>query len=323
MFSSLLPSPKHCTCETIKVKLPKAEQKSTALVVPFSDSNSDKKVTRSTGSRNTLAELHLDAHGLLDYGRTIASVNGDAAVQASYEDTIPLKIRYPNLRHHFPRYTLETCPDDSLATCVAETREMIEKILLKAENGDVTTNQPTLVTFTPNTLTESDPRGRTLEISNYKEDPMLPPKFKLRKNREKEPLPPPPILKSAPTEKITKEVKDKWHIPSAVSNWKNNQGFAIALDKRVHAASGGSANDGPAFNIEKFGQLSLALESADKDARAQLAERNAQRKQLALKEQADKERQLKELLERSRHSSGKRGGTGYDYDRGSKRYRST
>ncbi|OBA24210.1 hypothetical protein METBIDRAFT_35647 [Metschnikowia bicuspidata var. bicuspidata NRRL YB-4993] len=320
MFSSLLPKPKHCSYDTIKVMLPKASQASSALVVPFSNTDSHKKVTNLHSSGNALGEVFVDANGFVDVGKTLASIDGDGGVQTSYDDTIPLKVKYPNLRHHFPRYTLENCPDDSLATCVAETKKVIDDILFKAENGEVSTDEPTFVTFTPSSLTENDARGRTLEIRNFKEDPLLPPKFKLRKNREKEPLPPPPILKAAPTEKITKEIKDKWHIPSAVSNWKNNQGFAIALDKRVHAASGGSASEGPSINIEKFGQLSLALENADKQARSELAARNEQRKQIALKEQAEKEKKLKELLDRSRRHSGKRTGNSHDYD-GAKRYR--
>lgn len=323
MLSSLLPAPKHCTHPTIKVVLPKPTKKSAALMVSDSTPNISTTVPNLLASNGTLTQLHIGSNGLVDFGKTIASAGGDIAVQTSYEDTVPLKVRFPNLRHHFPRYTLETCPDDSLRNCVAETQKVIAEILARAENNDPSSTEPTLVTFTPNSLQETDGRGRTLEIRNYKEDPMLPPKFKLRKNREKEPSPPPPILKAAPTEKITKDIKDKWHIPSAVSNWKNNQGFTIALDKRVNAASGGSIDQGPSINIEKFGQLSLALESADKMARDELALRNEQRKQIAFKEQAEKEKRLKELLDRSSRQSGKRGGDSYDHDYNRKKYRGT
>ena len=318
MFSSLLPKPKHCSHETIKVVLPKPTGAFNALIVPSSGTENDPKMIQLAHSGKKLSQIHVDETGVADIGRTIASASGNTAVQLSYEDTVPLKVKYPNLRHHFPRYTLETCPDDSLAVCVAETRKFIDDLLLKSQGGDAPGPEPTLVTYTPNSLSDGDNRGRTLEIRNYKEDPLLPPKFKLRKNRENEPSPPPPILKSAPTEKITKDVKDKWHIPSAVSNWKNNQGFAISLDKRVHAASGGSSAQGPDLNIEKFTALSLALESADKQAREELALRNEHRKQLAIREQAEKEKQLKALLDKSRQA---KRNIDYDHDHTRKRYR--
>ncbi|GEQ72227.1 hypothetical protein JCM33374_g5914 [Metschnikowia sp. JCM 33374] len=330
MLSSLLPAPKHCTHTTIKVVLPHTKKVSTALIVPASPDalvlDSGSSSVSQPPQNSTVAPIHLDETGSVDFAKTIAKASAHGDVQTSYEDTIPLKVRFPNLRHHFPRYTLATCPDDSLARCVEETKTVIDGLLFKAEGGEVASSEASYVKFTPSTLSATEDeasRGRTLEIRNYKEDPMLPPKFKLRKNREKEPSPPPPILKTAPTEKITKDIKDKWHIPSAVSNWKNNQGFAISLDKRVHAASGGSVDQGPSINIEKFSSLSSALENADRAARDELSARNEQRKQLALREQAEKEKRLQELLAKSRRQNGKRPGEGYhqDSDQSRKKYR--
>lgn len=176
-----------------------------------------------------------------------------------------------------------------------ETREFVGKLLAKAEGIEEKSAGATVVELQPQGMDDGDDsegRGRTVEIRDYQEDPMLPPKFKLRKNRHKNPSPPPPVLRAAPTEKMSKETKDKWKIPSAVSNWKNNQGFAISLGKRVVAASGGSVAAGHSINVEKFGQLLLALENADKEAREEIRIRNEQRKH-------QQQQHLQELLLRS------------------------
>lgn len=297
MFSSLLPKPKNAAHETIRVVFPK-NKKSSKVFMP--SLKSETAVVAHPGSSRTLAELHIHLNGSLNYAKSVVLASGGSkSVQASYEDTVPLKVRYPNLKHHFPRYTLETCPDDSLKTCVEETKEVILKLLAPEEKE----TGPSFVTYTAN----DEERGRTIEIRNYQEDPMLPPKFKLRKNRHKNPSPPPPILQSAPKQKVTKELKDKWSIPSAVSNWKNNEGFAISLDKRMMAANGGHDQAAASLNLEKFGLLSQALEDADKQAREEISIRNEKRKEMAIREQKEKERQLRELVERTRKQR-KRGG---------------
>lgn len=275
MFSSLLPKPQHCSVASVKIILPQKSVKvSDALLVP-------------APKEQPLINLQ---QTIVEYGKPLDpdSLN---TPQGSHEDTVPLKVRFPNLKHHFPRYTIDTAPDGSLAACVEESRQIVDKLLGK---GDATAPLPSSVVISTNGETKS------ADIATYKEDPMLPPKFKLRKNREKPPSPPPPVLKAAPAEKVTKEVKDKWHIPAAVSNWKNNQGFTLDLNKRVMAASGGSAPTGLEINYENFTLLASALERADKSAREEIAVRNEQRKEMALKEQQEKERQLKELVEKTR-----------------------
>ncbi|SGZ50650.1 CIC11C00000002043 [Sungouiella intermedia] len=294
MISSLLPKPKHATISTIAVVLPKAKTASTALLPNIQN------------VPNIVNVASLDASNPHEYSKAVVDVSGNkAASQTSYEDSIPLKERYPNLKHHFPRYTLQTCPDDSLQQCLDETRKVVNMLIAHAEGIEEKKDDVDVVELSTGGLSDEG-RGRTVEIRNYQEDPMLPPKFKLRKNRHKNPSPPPPILKAAPAEKITKEIKDKWKIPSAVSNWKNNQGFAISLGKRVVAASGGSLGAESSINVEKFGQLSQALEQADRQAREDISIRNEQRKLAAIREQEEKQKKLKSLVEKSREATGSR-----------------
>lgn len=321
MFSSLLPKPKHAAHNTIPVLFTESKASSNILMPTASRLSEQTSIIPhpNSSAQKTLAELHLDLNGSLNYAKSVVLASGGTkSVQASYEDTIPLKVKYPNLKHHFPRYTLHNCPDSSLATCLEDTRLVVEKLLAQKEGIEEKENGPTFLTYTPTSL-DDDERGRTIEIRNYKEDPMLPPKFKLRKNRHKNPSPPPPILRSAPKEKVTKEMKDKWSIPSAVSNWKNNQGFAISLEKRMMAASGGKIDTGKSINLEKFGLLSQALEAADQQAREEIRIRNEKRQELAIQEQREKELQLKELVERNRQDKHRNKRSHDDYSDNRKR----
>lgn len=260
MFSSLLPPPKHSGS------------------------------VRVAGLENELKKMpNLDM--VQDY------TDVEPQTSALYEDTIPLMEQFPNLKHNFPRYTLQNCPDESLKSVVESTRDFIHKLL----NPVSTQAETGTATMTPVSITEENMQ-RTVEVSTYKEDPMLPPKFKLRKNRAAPPPPPPPILKQAPP--VTKEMKDQWHIPLAVSNWKNQRGFALSLEKRIMASKGGGgADETPTFNVEGFSSLSLALSKAEKQAREDIRIRNEKQTQLALEEKERKTQQLKELVEKNRREN--------------------
>lgn len=290
MFSSKLPTPVHSNQKSIKVNLPKQQTQSSALLVTSKTSTSTQKQDDPQLSKSQ------------DYSRSvIEATGGPAYAQISYEDTIPLKKKFPRMKHHFPRYTLDTCPDSSIKDCLEGTREVVQRLLAQQLGTEVETPQDETVTYIPPSLDEDENiRGRTVQVTTRQEDPMLPPKHKLRKNRHQNPSPPPPLLKKAPTEKITKEVKEKWAIPSVVSNWNNNKGFSISLRKRQEAASGGQVSENSNINIEKFSLLALALENADQQARDDIKVRNEERQKLAQQEQLEKERKLKELVSKTR-----------------------
>ncbi|CAK7894639.1 pre-mRNA-processing protein 45 [[Candida] anglica] len=312
MFSSLLPAPKYSVGKKIpQINVP--SKSSSKALLSWTSQNSNELIVQNTNTTRTIANLHMNKDGSLNYSQTIsAAANPGRQTQTSYEDTIPLKVRYPNLKHHFPKPSSD---DEELQECIEETRDAINKILsskLGVESKDKSEvsyyKYKTNEIINPNN-NEEEGRGRerVLQIRDLQEDPMLPPKFKLRKNRHKEPSPPPPILKKTATKPLSKEEQQKWNIPAAISNWKNNQGFTISLDKRMLAANGGSSEDtSDALNIEKFGSLSSALEDADKQAREEITIRNQLMKELAIKEQQEKEQKLKELAEISRMERSKR-----------------
>lgn len=311
MFSSLLPKPKHTTIETVRITLPKNTESTAILpVLDLASTSTTVLIIPRDGPHNAIDKLHYNSDGTIDFSKTLQLTPGSSA-QSTYEDTIPLKVRFPRLKHHFPSYTLENCPDDSLRRCVEETREVFDRLLARASGSLETASDATVQGYTSTILLDQE--VKTILITNLKEDPMLPPKHKLLNNREGKPAPPPPVLKAQPTEKITKEIKDKWHIPSSVSNWKNNQGFTIALDKRVNAASGGAASKGTEFNFENFSKLSLALETADAQARKELEAKHELRKNTATLERAKNDKSLKLLLDQARQR--KRSAEEDDYSR--------
>ncbi|CUM62619.1 uncharacterized protein PRCAT00000173001 [Priceomyces carsonii] len=328
MFSSVLPRPENAEYNTslrqrFKSLKNEIKQKQPAQVAgPIERMHLTR---RNDAPEGTVTELLLNPDGSINYSSTLASQYSSSTreVQASYEDSVPLKLKFPHLKHHFPRYDLESCPDESLKNCVEDTRSAITKILNSKlgvkDNKDDRNNKVSYIKYSTNDIlhdNESDTsREKLVEVRNYQEDPMLPPKFKLRKNRHRPPSPPPPILKQNESEtKLTKEEREKWKIPSAVSNWKNNQGFTISLDKRFSATGSGLGPDEAKLNVQKFGDLSQALESADNQAREEIKIRNEMRRDLALKEQREKEIKMKELAELTRSERyGKRKETSNDH----------
>ena len=83
------------------------------------------------------------------------------------------------------------------------------------------------------------------------EDPLEPPRFKHKKIPRGPPSPPPPVLRSPPRKATAQEQKE-WMIPPCISNWKNNKGYTIPLDKRLAA-------DGRGLQDVSNSLLSLAL----------------------------------------------------------------
>ncbi|EDO15100.1 hypothetical protein Kpol_1071p7 [Vanderwaltozyma polyspora DSM 70294] len=142
---------------------------------------------------------------------------------------------------------------------------------------------------------------RVITITQHAQDPLQPVTFKAKK------VVAPPVESTqvpifhktdanvAESKKISDEEREKWNIPSAVSNWKNPKGYAIALDKRVN--SGATVETDAS---KKFSELSSALEIADREAREELKMKAEAKKQLAEQELQEKEMKLRILSNRAR-----------------------
>lgn len=99
-----------------------------------------------------------------------------------------------------------------------------------------------MVRAEPHCTRRPNPNSRnTLSQMEVVEDPLEPPRFKGKKVPRGPPSPPPPVLRSPPR-KVTAQEQKEWMIPPCVSNWKNNKGYTIPLDKRL-AADGRGLQD--------------------------------------------------------------------------------
>lgn len=306
MFSSLLPRPKH------------------------SNYNPDLHYRTSPHSNHQINNT--DTTQVIIHPSTVTTIDSIRDIittsTTTYDATIPLKVSFPNLNHNFPR------PPPDVAV-IAETRAIFAA-LLEAKLGTQKKDQTTYINYKDTTTTHevggdnnavktvpaafaadatAEDHGKIIKIETMQEDPLLPPKHKLRKNRHErhdQEQEVGPILK--PSAKVTKEDRQKWNIPAAISNWKNNSGFTIALDKRVIGVGGGGASvsgdgggdgDGNAasaelLNVEKFSALNQALNTAEVQARQDITRRNELRQQLELNEKRQREEKIREIANRNK-----------------------
>jgi SNW domain-containing protein 1 len=127
-------------------------------------------------------------------------------------------------------------------------------------------------------------------------DPLEPPKFKHKKIPMGPSSPPVPVLHS-PTKKLTKDERDQWRIPPCISNWKNNKGYMIPLDKRV--ASDGRGLQEIIIN-DAHAKVAQALYSAENNARELVSKKTALRQKYLLAEQEKKEEELRKTAQEAR-----------------------
>ena len=143
---------------------------------------------------------------------------------------------------------MERPSEEDIATTTEKTRLALEKLV----NGKIKAAQPKnvpgtggksqFVRYTPGQGQDGGPlKQRVIKITEVIEDPLEPPRFKHKKIPRGPPSPPAPVLRSPPRKASAQEQKE-WMIPPCISNWKNNKGFTIPLDKRL-AADGRGLQD--------------------------------------------------------------------------------
>ena len=138
--------------------------------------------------------------------------------------------------------------------------------------------------------------GRIVKMQDMPVDPLEPPKFKHIKVPRGSGSPPAPVMHSPPRKLSAEEQRD-WKIPPCVSNWKNNAGHTIPLDKRLAADGRGlqevQINDG-------FAKFSEALYIAENKARNAVETRAKMQRELLSREKERKEAELRELAMNAR-----------------------
>ncbi|CCH47122.1 Puff-specific protein Bx42 [Wickerhamomyces ciferrii] len=227
--------------------------------------------------------------------------NKERAIQSTLEDVIPLKQRQKNISLAKPSQL-------EIDETTERTRKALDEILQKKLGKSIKTNShknPEYIRYTSSNILDNNPTSsRIIKIVDAQEDPMAPIKFKQKKNIARPSSPPAPVL-HAPTRKATAEEQKQWYIPPAISNWKNPNGFTIALDKRLAVDGRDPNRDDTQGEINSnFLNLANALDDADKKAREDIKLRNAMKKKIAEKETREKEERLRILAQKAREEKG-------------------
>jgi SNW domain-containing protein 1 len=193
-------------------------------------------------------------------------------------------------------------PDDE---AINETTERTRLALEKITHGKIKATQPkhvpksdneaTYVRYTPANQ-GAEGQQRIIRVTEVQEDPLEPARFKHKKIPRGPAEPPPPVMHSPPRKVTAQEQKD-WMIPPCISNWKNNKGYTISLDKRL--ASDGRGLQDVHIN-DNFAKFSEALYVADNHAREEVRARAQMQQLLAQKEKTQKEENLRLLAQKAR-----------------------
>jgi len=202
---------------------------------------------KKASSGNTLA-LQVDADGNVRYDAIAhQGQRPDKFIQSQFKDLVPLAQR-KDLEDKDK--IMERPSEEEVQETAEKTKAALEKIV----NGKIKAAQPknvaagaqgksSYIRYTPGQQ-GNDAQGlkqRIIKMTDVSEDPLEPPRFKHKKIPRGPPSPPPPVLRSPPRKATAAEQKE-WMIPPCISNWKNNKGFTIPLDKRL-AADGRGLQD--------------------------------------------------------------------------------
>nr|POE86583.1 pre-mrna-processing protein 45 [Quercus suber] len=249
---------------------------------------------------NALA-IQIDGDGKVRYDAIARRGHNDKRViHASFKDLIPLR-----QRADVGEISLERPSEEEEQATKERTEKALQTLVAgtlaaqKPKNVKGTTRpEPTFVRYTPaNQMGDnSKKQDRIMKIVQRQQDPMEPPKHKIKKVPRGPPSPPPPVMHSPPR-KLTVEDQEAWRIPPPVSNWKNPKGYTVPLDKRL-AADGRGLHD-VTIN-DKFAQFSEAMNLADRHAREEVQQRQRMQQRLAEKEKEAKEEHLRQLAQKAR-----------------------
>lgn len=195
-----------------------------------------------TSSGNTLA-LQVDAEGKVRYDAIAQQGHRDGRfVQSQFKDLVPLAHRTD-----VKDSSMERPSEDEVLSTAARTAAALEKLtnakIKAAQPKNVPNSQGAVsyMRYTPGQQGGDGEKQRIIKMVEVVEDPLEPPRFKHKKIPRGPPSPPAPILRSPPR-KVTAQDQKDWMIPPCISNWKNNKGYTIPLDKRL-AADGRGLQD--------------------------------------------------------------------------------
>jgi SNW domain-containing protein 1 len=262
---------------------------------------------------NALA-VQLDASGKVKYDLIARQGHGkDKVVYSKFTDLLPKEL-YGDDDSELAR------PDEEAVMSATEaTRLALEKLT----STKITAAMPVraaeklapaqYIRYTPSQQGaefNSGAKQRVIRMVEAQRDPMSPPRFKINSKVPRGPPSPPAPVMHSPTRKVTVKEQQDWKIPPCISNWKNQKGYTIPLDKRLAADGRGLQQ---VHINEGFSKLAESLFIADRKAREAVEARANLEKKLASKKKEENESKLRELAQKAREErAGLRAGKGKD-----------
>lgn len=277
---------------------------------PSNNSRQLALIGSSTSTTKAIANVQIDAQGNKDFTSLIrGGTNADKTVYAHHRDVKG----YTPTEDEIALPTLEEQQDTAAKTQAALDAMLSSKVAMDKASGSALINAATsqqqelktqFIEYKANPNAPGyNPAAdkRIIQMVPAQLDPMMPPKHKHVK------APPGPAddfvpVLHAPPEKLTKEERDAWNIPASISNWKNQKGYTIPLDKRL-AADGRGLRDETTIN-SNFATLSESLYLAERQAREEVRLRALVQKRQAENEREKRENELRELAMKARMQRG-------------------
>jgi len=252
------------------------------------------------GGSKALA-VQLDGQGKVKYDLIARQGHGkDKIVYSKFTDLLPKEM----LDDDDP--DLQRPDDDAIKDATEKTRAALEKLTSSKISAAMPVRAAEkqapaqFIRYTPAQQGEQYNSGasqRVIRMVDVQKDPMSPPRFKINKKIPRGPPSPPAPVMHSPTRKVTVKEQQDWKIPPCISNWKNQKGYTIPLDKRLAADGRGLQQ---AHINENFPKLAEALYLADRKARESVEARAQLEKKIAAKEKESKEQKLRDLAQKAR-----------------------
>ncbi|OZJ04564.1 hypothetical protein BZG36_02707 [Bifiguratus adelaidae] len=267
------------------------------------------KTKGSAPTQGGALTLEVDGEGNIKYDKIARQGHeDDKIIQSQFKDIVPLRERADinDDEESNDRPDEETVMSTAERTRLALQSIVNGKIAAARPNsiagGTAAGNnqKPTYIRYTPaggqSDGFNSGAKQRIIRMTEAPVDPFDPPKFKHKKVPRGPPSPPAPVLHSPPR-KVTAKEQAEWVIPPCISNWKNNKGYTIPLDKRL--AADGRGLQEVTIN-DNFAKLSEALYAADRHAREEVRQRNLMQQKVAQKQKEAEEEKMRQIAQRAR-----------------------
>ncbi|XP_041354026.1 SNW domain-containing protein 1-like [Gigantopelta aegis] len=247
---------------------------------------------------NSLA-VQLDHQGKIKYDAIARQGHGkDKVIHSRPGDLVPKMIDEDDP-------DLQRPDEEAIEDTTEKTREALSKLVSSQISAAMPVrhaekqNPAQYIRYTPSqqgVAYNSGAKQRIIRMVEVQKDPMEPPRFKVNKKIPRGPPSPPAPVMHSPNRKVTVKEQQEWKIPPCISNWKNNRGYTIPLDKRL--AADGRGLQGVHIN-ENFAKLAEALYIADRKAREAVEMRAQIEKKMAQKEKERKEENLRLLAQKA------------------------